>query len=480
MKDVIIIGAGVVGGAIAREVSRYAADVLVIERGPDVCEGTSKANSGIVHAGYDAKPGTLKAKLNVEGNRMMEALSKELDFPFVRNTSLVLALQEEDRATLQALLDQGIANGVEGLRIIESDELHEMEPNVSPDVACALYAPTGGIVDPFLLTVAFAENAFTNGVGFQFNESVRQVEKVSSPDQGTYYRVTTDRGVYEAKAIVNAAGVYSDTFHNMVSEKKLHITPRKGEYLLMDRKTKGFVNATIFQCPTEMGKGILVTPTCHGNLMIGPSSVDIDDKENVETTAEGLDSVVKTAGLSAKNIPTRQVITSFCGLRAHEDGGDFVLGQPDDAPGFFDAAGIESPGLVSSPAIGKYLAEQIAEYLDLSANEAFDPVRHGTPRMADATPEEKQRLIEQDPSYANVICRCETITEGEIRDAITRTLGARTLDGIKRRVRAGMGRCQAGFCLPKQAQILADELGIDLQQVTKDGEGGEILCGKTK
>ena len=265
-----------------------------------------------------------------------------------------------------------------------------------------------------------------------------------------------------------------------MSEKKLHITPRKGEYLLMDRKTKGFVNATIFQCPTAMGKGILVTPTCHGNLMIGPSSVDIDDKENVETTAEGLDSVVKTAGLSAKNIPTRQVITSFCGLRAHEDGGDFVLGQPDDAPGFFDAAGIESPGLVSSPAIGKYLAEQIAEYLDLSANEAFDPVRHGTPRMADATPEEKQRLIEQDPSYANVICRCETITEGEIRDAITRPLGARTLDGIKRRVRAGMGRCQAGFCLPKQAQILADELGIDLQQVTKDGEGGEILCGKTK
>ena len=200
MKDVIIIGAGVVGSAIAREVSRYAADVLVIERGPDVCEGTSKANSGIVHAGYDAKPGTLKAKLNVEGNRMMEALSKELDFPFVRNTSLVLALKEEDRATLQALLDQGIANGVEGLRIIESDELHEMEPNVSPDVTCALYAPTGGIVDPFLLTVAFAENAFTNGVGFQFNESVRQVEKVSSPDQGTYYRVTTDRGVYEAKA----------------------------------------------------------------------------------------------------------------------------------------------------------------------------------------------------------------------------------------------------------------------------------------
>ncbi len=484
MKDVIIIGAGVVGSAIAREISRYAVDTLVIERGPDVCEGTSKANSGIAHAGYDAKPGTLKAKLNVEGSRMMEPLSKELDFPYVRNTSLVLALREEDREVLGKLLDQGVANGVEGLRIIEADELRELEPNVSGDAVCALYVPTGGIVDPFLLTIALAENAFTNGVGFRFDESVQSVEKLSSGNTGeeneTYYRVTTDRGTYEARAVVNAAGVFADTFHNMVSEKKLHITPRKGEYILMDRKTKGFVSATVFQCPTAMGKGILVTPTCHGNLMIGPTSVDIDDKENVETTAEGLESVIRTAGLSAQNIPTRQVITSFCGLRAHEDGGDFVLGQPDDAPGFFDAAGIESPGLTSAPAIGRLLAEQISEYLKLSANESFDPVRHGTPRMADASAVEKQRLIDQDPSYANVICRCETITEGEIRDAITRPLGARTLDGIKRRVRAGMGRCQAGFCLPKQAQILADELGIDLGEVTKDGEGGEILCGLTK
>ncbi len=494
MRDVIIIGAGVIGSAIARELSRRKGDFLVLERASDVCEGTSKANSGIVHAGFDAKPGSLKAAMNVEGSRAMEALSKELDFPYRRNGSLVIALSEGDVPVLEKLLEQGRQNGVEDLEIIDAEKLRALEPNISPNAAAALYAPGGAVVDPFLLTIALAENAFTNGVEFRFNEGVVSVERVGAESGGKkkkggkgsgkggscYYRVTTAKGSYEARAVVNAAGLYADEIHNMVSGGKLSITPRKGEYLLMDRKTKGFVNATVFQCPTEKGKGVLVTPTVHGNLLLGPTSVDISDKENVQTTAEGLDQIVQTAGLSADRIPIRQVITSFCGLRAHEAGGDFVLGQPADAPGFFDAAGIESPGLTSAPAIGRHLADEIAKYLALADDPDFIPVRRGTPRVADATPEEKQALIEKDPAYANVVCRCETITEGEIRDAVTRPLGATTLDGIKRRVRAGMGRCQAGFCLPKQAEILAAELGIDIGDVTKSGEGAPILEGYTK
>lgn len=477
MTDIIVIGAGVTGCGIARELSRYDWKVTVLERASDVCEGTSKANSGIAHAGFDALPGTMKAKLNVEGNQMMEALSKELDFPFKRNGSLVLCFDEEDRPRLQKLLEQGQKNGVKELRIIEKVELKQLEPNISDDAVAALYAPTGGIVCPFNLTIALAENAAVNGVEFRLNTEVQKIEKIPEG-----YRVITDQGVLESRVVINAAGVYADRFHNMVSEKKLQIIPRKGEYCLMDKKVGNYVTGTIFQLPTKYGKGVLVTPTVHGNLLAGPTAVDIDDYEGVNTTREGMEDLMKRAGLSVEGLPSRQVITSFAGLRAHAvtEQGDFVIGQAEDAPGFFDAAGIESPGLTCAPSLGRYLTAQVLEYLPAAEKKDFIATRKGIPSMALASPEERQRLIQENPLYADVVCRCELVTEGEIMDAIHRPLGATTLDGVKRRTRAGMGRCQAGFCSPRTVEILARELGKDMAEIGKNDEGSEFLTGYNK
>ena len=477
MYDVIIIGAGVTGCAIARELSRRQRKVAVLERCGDVCEGTSKANSGIAHAGYDAKPGSMKARMNIRGSQMMEELSKELDFPYRRNGSIVLGFSRENHEILQDLYDKGIANGVENLQLLSGDEVRRLEPNLSGQVTEALYAPTGGIVDPFLLTIALAENANVNGVEFFFRT---QVEGIERTDGEHFYRIKTNNGVYETKMVVNAAGVYADVIHNMVSGKKLHITPRRGEYILLDKKTGDFVNATIFQCPTIMGKGVLVTPTAHGNLLLGPTAEDVKDKEETNTTPEGLEVILSRTGLSAEHIPSRQAITSFAGLRAHEDGDDFIIGEVADAPGFFDAAGIESPGLTSAPAIGEYVAALIQEKVPAPVKEDFVAKRQGIPSMALATEEEKKRLIAENPLYGSVVCRCELVTEGEIVDAIHRPLGATTLDGIKRRVRAGMGRCQAGFCTPKQVEILARELGIDEDEILKNGSDSGLLKGKTK
>ncbi len=503
MYDVIIIGAGVSGCAIARELSRYDMSVAVLERASDVCEGTSKANSGIVHAGYDAEPGTKKALLNIQGSRQMEALSKELDFPYKRNGSLVLCFEESDRGKLQELLDKGRKNGVGGLRMIEKEELRKLEPNISEHVAAALYAPTGGIVCPFGLTIALAENACVNGVEFHLNTEVLSVEKMKKKDETnaepeaetesekeieteielktkTGYRLKTSKGVFETRMVVNAAGVYADVFHNMVSGRKLHITPRKGEYCLFDKTVGDYVSHTVFQLPTKYGKGVLVTPTVHGNLLIGPTAEDIGDKEGVNTTAGGLDDVLKRGGLSVEKVPFGKVITSFAGLRAHEDGEDFVIGEPEDAEGFFDVAGIESPGLTCAPAIGEYVAELIRKRMPAPKKKNFIAKREGIPSVALADGAKRQELIQKNPAYANVICRCELVTEGEIMDAIHRPLGATTLDGIKRRTRAGMGRCQAGFCAPKTVEILARELGRDMGEIRKAGGESGFLTGYTK
>ncbi len=479
MIDVTIIGAGVTGSAIAMELSRYNLDVLVLEKESDVCEGTSKANSGIVHSGYDAKPGTLKARFNVEGNKLIHELSKTLDFPFKENGSLVLALEEEGRAGIEELLERGISNGVPGLRILEKEELLKMEPNVSPNAVCALYAPTGGIVCPFNMTIAFAENAADNGVSFKFDTAVKNIEKKTAEDGAAYYSLDTTAGVIETKIVINAAGVYSDRFHNMVSEEKLHITPRKGQYLLMDKQAGGLVKSTLFQLPSKLGKGVLVTPTVHGNLMVGPTAEGIEDPEDTSTTAEGLELLVRSGAMSVSNLP-RLTITSFAGLRAHEDGGDFVIGEVKDASGFIDAAGIESPGLTAAPAIGRYVAEIAAGKLGAELKKDFIAVRKGIPSMALATDEERKQLIASDPAYAHVVCRCETVTEGEIKNAINRTLGARTVDGIKRRTRAGMGRCQTGFCLARTIPLLAQALGVDEEEITKSGTGAYYINGKIK
>ena len=489
MYDVAIIGAGVIGSAIARELSRYRISACVIEREEDVCCGTSKANSAIIHAGYDAAPGTLKARLNVRGNEMMDALAKDLDVPFTRNGSLVVCTKEQNPQGLDTLLAKGRANGVPGLRILNREELLSIEPNIADDVTCALYAPTGGIVCPFHLTIALAENACTNGVSFFLNTEVTSIEKTA---EGFHISVKNTAkadphaaqapasGVIEARTVVNAAGVYADVFHNMVSESKLHITARKGEYMLLDKSAGKHVSHTIFQLPGKMGKGVLVTPTIHGNLLVGPTSVDITSKEGINTTAEGLDSLPVTAASSVKNVPFRQVITSFAGLRAHEDGGDFVIGEAKDAKGFFDAAGIESPGLSSAPAIGEMVAKMVADKLQLAPNPDFVATRKGILRPDTLSIEERNALIRKNPAYGNIICRCEMISEGEILDAIHRPLGARSLDGVKRRIRAGMGRCQSGFCAPRTMEILTREVPMSMFEVTKNGGDSAFVVGTNK
>ena len=477
MYDILIIGGGVTGAAIARELSRYDLKTALFEKGEDVCSGTSKANSGIAHAGFDAVPGSLKAKMNIRGSQMMEELSRKLDFPYKRNGSLVLCFDEKDRPRLEKLLQQGKENGVEVLEILEKKELLALEPALSEEVVCALHAPTGGIVCPFKLTIALAENAAVNGVEFHLNEGVKRVQ----PGTVEGYTVETGKGTYETRIVVNAAGLYGDEIHNQVSGEKLHITPRKGEYCLMDKKIGQLVSHTIFQMPTAMGKGVLVTPTVHGNLMVGPTATDISDKEGVDTTAEGLDEVLKKAALSVKSLPRGVTITSFAGLRAHEDHDDFILGEVKDAPGFFDAVGIESPGLTSAPAIGEWMAEKIVEKLrktqKVEEKKAFQETRKDIPNIASMDQAEAAALIAENPAYGTIICRCEKVTEGEIIDAIRRPLGARSLDGIKRRTRAGMGRCQAGFCSTKVMDILARELGIPLEEVTKAGGASRMLTG---
>ena len=477
MYDILIIGGGVTGAAIARELSRYDLKTALFEKGEDVCSGTSKANSGIAHAGFDAVPGSLKAKMNIRGSQMMEELSRKLDFPYKRNGSLVLCFDEKDRPRLEKLLQQGKENGVEGLEILEKKELLALEPALSEEVVCALHAPTGGIVCPFKLTIALAENAAVNGVEFHLNEGVKRVQ----PGTVEGYTVETGKGTYETRIVVNAAGLYGDEIHNQVSGEKLHITPRKGEYCLMDKKIGQLVSHTIFQMPTAMGKGVLVTPTVHGNLMVGPTATDISDKEGVDTTAEGLDEVLKKAALSVKSLPRGVTITSFAGLRAHEDHDDFILGEVKDAPGFFDAVGIESPGLTSAPAIGEWMAEKIVEKLrktqKVEEKKAFQETRKDIPNIASMDQAEAAALIAENPAYGTIICRCEKVTEGEIIDAIRRPLGARSLDGIKRRTRAGMGRCQAGFGSTKVMDILARELGIPLEEVTKAGGASRMLTG---
>ncbi len=471
--DVAVIGAGVTGCAIARELSRYNLKVCVTEREEDVCSGTSKANSAIVHAGYDAVPGSQKARFNVEGNRMMEALSKDLEFDFKQNGSLVLCFAQEDMPALEELYQKGVTNGVEGLQILTGDQVREMEPNVTDTVVAALYAPTGGIVCPFGLTIALAENACENGVEFLFNTGIEAVKKTENG-----YDLEAGDTLIHASCVVNAAGVYADTFHNMVSEKKIHITPRKGDYCLLDKEAGTHVSRTIFQLPGKLGKGILVAPTVHGNLLTGPTARDIEDKEGTATTADGLAEVMEKAGLGVKNIPFRQVITSFCGLRAHEDGDDFIIGEAEDAPGFFDAAGIESPGLSSAPAIGVYLAELVAAKLGAEKKESWNGKRKGFLRPEKMSREERAALIKEHPEYGTIICRCEGVSEGEILDAIHRRPGAVSLDGIKRRVRQGMGRCQAGFCTPRTMEILARELGITMEEICKNAPGSNMLTGE--
>ena len=475
MYDAVIIGGGAVGCAVARYLSCYRLSICLVERGEDVCVGTSKANSAICHAGFDAPVGSAKARFNVEGSRMMEGLSQELDFPYRRCGSLVLCFDEAELPHLRELLERGVQNGVEGLEILNRAALRALEPAVSDKAVAALWAPTGAVLCPFGMTIALAENAAANGCAFRFNTEVARIER-----RDGFFRLHTGGDCIDTRVVISAAGVYGDALHNQLCADKLTIVPRRGEYCLLDRTCGQLVQHTIFQLPSAMGKGVLVTPTVHGNLLVGPTAVDQPDKDRTATTAEGLRSVAETAAKSVENLPMRDVITSFAGLRAHLSGpeDDFIVGESTD--GFFEAVGIESPGLSSAPAIGRYLAELAAAKLHAAEKEDFIAQRRDMPHPREMDFASRQDLIARDPAYGQVICRCEGVTEGEIRDAIRRVPGARSLDGVKRRVRAGMGRCQGGFCGPKVMELLSRELHVPVTALTKGGGESRLLAGRTK
>lgn len=470
MYDVLIIGGGVIGCAVARELSRYDLKILLLEKAADICAGQSRANTAIIHGGYDALPGTLKAKFNVEGNRMFERVCSELEVSHKWNTSLVVSFDKEDDPKLQGLLERGEKNGVPGLSIIGADEIRRREPHISPKATAALLVTNGGIVCPYGLTIAYAENAAHNGVEFRRGVGVTGLTR-----ENDVWNVTTNAGTFTAKAVVNCAGIHSDEINNMVSEEKFHITPRRGEYYIVDKKYSGYFHAAIFQLPTKMGKGILVAPTVDGTLLIGPTAEDIDKKDDNRTTSFGLDKVIKGASITWEDLPRRAFITTFAGVRAHSNTDDFIIGEAPDAKNFFNAGGVESPGLSSAPAIGTHLAELIADKLGAKPNAKFDPIRHAIPAFREMSNEARARAISANPDYAKVVCRCETVTEAEIRQAIRRPVGARTLDGIKFRVRAGMGRCQAGFCTPRTVEILCEELGVDPLTLTKGSGASKLL-----
>ena len=475
MYDAVIIGGGAVGCAVARYLSCYRLSICLVERGEDVCVGTSKANSAICHAGFDAPVGSAKARFNVEGSRMMEGLSQELDFPYRRCGSLVLCFDEAELPHLRELLERGVQNGVEGLEILDRAALRALEPAVSDKAVAALWAPTGAVLCPFGMTIALAENAAANGCAFRFNTEVARIER-----RDGFFRLHTGGDCIDTRVVISAAGVYGDALHNQLCADKLTIVPRRGEYCLLDRTCGQLVQHTIFQLPSVMGKGVLVTPTVHGNLLVGPTAVDQPDKDRTATTAEGLRSVAETAAKSVENLPMRDVITSFAGLRAHLSGpeDDFIVGESTD--GFFEAVGIESPGLSSAPAIGRYLAELAAAKLHAAEKKDFIAQRRDMPHPREMDFASRQALIARDPAYGQVICRCEGVTEGEIRDAIRRVPGARSLDGVKRRVRAGMGRCQGGFCGPKVMELLSRELHVPITALTKGGGESRLLAGRTK
>ncbi|MBQ7121019.1 MAG: NAD(P)/FAD-dependent oxidoreductase [Clostridia bacterium] len=473
--DVAVVGAGVIGSLIARELSRFNLKIALVEKCNDMAMGTSKANSAIVHAGFDAKPGSLKAKLNVEGTSLMPELCKTLGVPFKPIGSLVVAFSDEEVETLNELLERGNTNGVPGLEIYDRAKLKEAEPYISDEAKAALWAPSAGIVCPYELTIAAAENAVVNGVEFIRNFEVKKIDF-----DGNSFTVSDGDTTISAKYIINAAGVYCDEIAALIGDTSIHTTPRKGEYMLCDKSIGHLANHTIFQCPSKMGKGILVTPTVDGNLLLGPSAIDIEDKNDITTCADTLSDVLEIAKKSVPCLTTREVITSFAGLRAHCDRNDFIIEPSEKNAQFINVAGIESPGLSSAPAIALYVKDIILKSIPAEEKNDFNPVREEPVRFRHMSNEERKALIEKNPAYGRIICRCETITEGEILDAINAPAGARDVDGVKRRTRAGMGRCQGGFCGSKVVELLAQELGVEINEITKFGGNSKILYDRTK
>ena len=473
MFDYVVIGAGVVGGLVCRELTKYKLSVCIVDKESDVAMGATRANSAIVHAGFDAKEGTLKAKLNVRGSEMMEGVCAELGVKYKNNGSLVVGFNEEDRATLVSLIERGRKNGVKGLSLLDREEILKLEPNIGDGVTCALRAETGAIVCPYELCMAAVGNAMDNGAELKLNFKVEKIEKV-----GGVYRISSENETVEAKYVINCAGVFSDEIAALIGDESFSVRPRRGEYMLLDKECGALVGHTVFRCPSKMGKGVLVSPTVDGNLLLGPTAEDIDDKNDTSTTPAGLAHLSALASEQVKGIQLGKVITSFTGLRATGSTGDFIINSPAD--GFINCAGVESPGLTSAPAIAEYVVDMLkAAGAELDTNESFNGKRRPLHYFRELSIEEKNKIIKENPDYAHVVCRCETVSAGEIIEAIRTNPRPTSIDGIKRRTRASMGRCQGGFCTPYMVEILAREMGVPVTEITKSGGESYINVGKT-
>ncbi len=468
--DVAVVGGGVIGALAARELKKFDLSVVVLESAADVAAGASKANSGIVHAGFDAVPGTLKAKYNVIGNAMMEQTCRELGVKYIRNGSLVVARTCEEEGILPELLFRGRQNGVKGLKIMLREQLAEEEPHIADGIAAALYAPTGGIVCPYGLTIAAMGNAMDNGAELLCGFTV-----VGAVKTGTGWQlVSADGHELTARIVVNCAGAGAEQVAGLFGDTFFRIGFRRGEYMLLDKSVGTYAKHTVFSVPTKAGKGVLVTPTVDGNLLVGPTSVE-EDEYTTATRRAAFSELRQKASAMLKEIPFGQVITSFAGERSYSDRHDFILEW--GKPGVFHAAGIESPGLTSSPAIAEHIAEQVAKALGAKKNGDFVPVRRSMHWFKDLSAEEKNRVIAQDAAYGHIVCRCEEVTLGEIYEAMRSNPPARTLDGIKLRTRAGMGRCQSGFCQPSVLHELMTEFGMAAEEITKNGGDSRIIVG---
>ncbi|MBQ9482033.1 MAG: NAD(P)/FAD-dependent oxidoreductase [Clostridia bacterium] len=472
--DVIVIGGGVVGGLIARELTKYRLKVCLVEKESDVCMGASKANSGIVHAGYDALPGTLKAKFNVEGNKLMEKTAGDLGVKFRRNGSLVVAFSEDEIKVLEKLKERGEKNGVE-TEIIGQEKLRALEPNVSSDALAALFAPSGGIVCPYELTIAAIGNAMDNGASLETDFCVSSIEKITDG-----IAVKSEKKAVFGKVVINCAGLGGGAIAALAGDDYFRIGARKGEYVLLDRESGNFISRTLFFTPTEKGKGILATPTVDGNILFGPTA-EPQESGDVSTSAAGLSHVLERAAKMCNKPPFSNIITSFAGVRAYSDRHDFIIEKSRNTEGLIHCVGIESPGLTASPAIAKYVAEElVGSIILLEKNESFCGTRAPDNFFSSLSAEEKNEIIKKDPSFGKIVCRCEQVTEGEIIRALRVNPPAKDIDGVKRRTRSGMGRCQGGFCQPQVAEIISRELGVPLTSVTKCGGKSELLTGRTK
>ncbi|MBP2642760.1 MAG: FAD/NAD(P)-binding oxidoreductase [Firmicutes bacterium] len=463
--DIVIVGGGIVGTAIARELAKYELDIILVEQQPDLAMGTTKANSAIMHAGYDAPEGSLKAKLNVRGNELYRQLKDELDLELAVTGSLVVAVNQAEMDTLVELKRRGKNNGVPGLEILSREEVLVREPSLSPDILGALYAPTGGMLWPFTAAFAFAENAVRNGVKVITECAVTGIEVVGGKTVGVH----TSRGFIEADYVINAAGVHSDEVSRMAGDESFTIKPRKGEYILFDKSVKDLVKTIIFPTPSKISKGILLSQTVHGNVFIGPNAIDTNEKDDVSTTSMGMEEIIVGAKRLVPSLPLSAAITQFTGVRAVADSGDFIIRASSGSKGLIQAAGIQSPGLTAAPAIAEMIAVILKEEgLTLKPKIDFKPANPRRVVFSHMDHEARQALIAKNPLHGRIICRCETVTEGEIVDAIHRPCGARSVDGIKRRLRPGAGRCQGGFCGPRVTAILARELNIPVTAVRKD------------